>query len=136
MSFLTIPPELYFPIFSFLDIEDLSRLVQTSKYFHRIGSHYLRRRIDHQTLRVISEFQEVEVPRTSPIERAPFIQDDYFEYRLGFGFDFTAVDNDTNAATQESTNDINTLADLVKNRIKSSGPSIKDGALYASKHGT
>ncbi|KAK6522311.1 hypothetical protein TWF281_002875 [Arthrobotrys megalospora] len=136
ISVLTIPPELHIAIFAFLEISDLSRLIQTCKYFHRTASHYLRRRIDGQTIQAISEFQGGsgrKPPETVSVERAPFIQDDYFDYRFALGLDFTAVDAGNGVSTRRSIHDINVFLELVGMGARAEGMSIKDGALYMSK---
>ncbi|KAK6330708.1 hypothetical protein TWF718_002909 [Orbilia javanica] len=143
ISMLTIPPELHISIFAFLKIEDLSRLARTSKYFHRTAGHYLRRRIDYQTSDAILEFQEGSPHDTVPIERAPFIQDDFFDYRFAFGLDFKLIDSnakkddgdggDGGAMQEMSVHKINSLLDVVKKSLNSQGIGVRDGQLYMSK---
>lgn len=128
---LTIPPELHISIFAFLNIKDLSRLIQTSKYFHRTAGHYLRRRIDYQTSDAIRNFQEGDPPDTVPIERAAFIQDDFFDYRFALGFSFTVVDDE--GEKKISVHKMNKFLDVVKGGMKAGGVGIRNGELYVSK---
>ncbi|KAK6342122.1 hypothetical protein TWF730_001600 [Orbilia blumenaviensis] len=137
-SMLTIPPELHISIFAFLGLGDLSRLVQTSKYFHRTAGHYLRRRIDLQTTDAIWKFQHGTPPETVPIERATFIQDDFFDYRFAFGMDYFVMDEGAAEGGEEvgmSVDKMNTFLDMI---LKGTGPegrgvSIRGGELYLSK---
>ncbi|KAK6496155.1 hypothetical protein TWF481_002179 [Arthrobotrys musiformis] len=138
-SMLTIPPELHISIFAFLGIGDLSRLVQTSRYFNRTAGHYVRRRIDYQTSDAILKFENAEPapPETVPIERAPFIQDDFFDYRFAFGLDFmkvgpNAADND-GEIKKASVHKMSAFLEVVKEAINPQGPRIRDGEFYASK---
>ncbi|KAK6502574.1 hypothetical protein TWF506_003153 [Arthrobotrys conoides] len=141
ISMLTIPPELHISIFAFLGIGDLSRLVQTSKYFHRTAGHYLRRRIDYLTSDAIWKFQDGTAPDTVPIERAPFIQDDFFDFRYAFGLDYTTVDldlnsddsNDSDGSKKHSVHKMNDFLDSVKEVVNARGVGIRDGELYLSK---
>ncbi|EGX48707.1 hypothetical protein AOL_s00079g346 [Orbilia oligospora ATCC 24927] len=138
-SMLTIPPELHISIFAFLGIGDLSRLVQTSKYFHRTAGHYLRRTIDFQTSDAIWKFQNGMPPDTVPIERAPFIQDDFFDFRYAFGLDYTTVDldvdknRDGDGPKKISVHKMDDFLTSVKEVITAKGLGIRDGDLYMSK---